>query len=490
MTAGSGTFFAILPCRKVSVSTPVKRPPRKPGNRPHSKGPNGNGPARGNNQPRERAPKHVPPGQATRDAAVSLLTAVIGRGEALDTALSADKEFNQLDDRNRALARAIVGTTLRRHGAIEEVLGRFIDRPPRNAGVLLPVLEVAVAQLLFMGIADHAAVSVAVDQVTADRDARHFKGLANAVLRRVGRERETLLASLPADIDTPEWLHERWTAAYGAQTAAAMETMHRIEPSLDLSVKDDAAGWAQKLGGIVLPTGSVRLVPSGPIEALPGFAEGAWWVQDAAAALPARLLGDVAGKRVADLCAAPGGKTAALATAGANVTAVDVSGERIQRLHANLQRLRLVADVVIADVLKWQPAEKFDAVLLDAPCSATGTIRRHPDVAWLKKPEDITTLAAMQARMIRHAATLLKPGGTLVFCTCSLEPEEGPAHLAGDLAAAGLVQERINPDEVGGLAELITPEGAVRTLPSHLSHAEPRLAGLDGFFMARFRLAG
>ncbi len=441
------------------------------------------------NQPPRTPLPVIPPGQATRDAAVALLTAVIGKGIPLDAALVSEPAFGRLDERNRALARAIVGTALRRHGAIEDVLARFIAKPPRNAGSLLPVLEIAVAQLLFMGIADHAAVSVAVDQVSADRDARHFKALANAVLRRVGRERDALLASLPADIDTPEWLHDRWQATYGAETTTAIETMHRIEPSLDLSVKSDPEGWATKLGGIVLPSGSVRLVPSGPVEALAGFGEGAWWVQDAAAALPARLLGDVAGLRVADLCAAPGGKTAALAHAGAHVTAVDSAEERMARLRQNLTRLSLSAETVVADVLAWSPPAPFDAILLDAPCSATGTIRRHPDVAWLKRPQDVANLATVQRKMLTRAAGFLRPGGILIFCTCSLEPEEGPAHavLAAEL---GLVPVPVTAAEVGGMAEVVTPEGFVRTLPSHLVQTEPRMSGLDGFFIMRFRKPG
>ncbi|MEX2319572.1 MAG: RsmB/NOP family class I SAM-dependent RNA methyltransferase, partial [Bauldia sp.] len=343
----------------------------------------------------------------------------------------------------------------------------------------------------------HAAVSVAVDQIAADRDARHFKGLANAVLRRMARERDALLAKLPPEIDTPAWLYDRWRAAYGAETTAAIAAAHRIEPALDVTVKDDPEGRAEKLGGIVLPTGTVRLIASGPIENLPGFAEGAWWVQDAAAALPARLLGDVRGKRVADLCAAPGGKTAQLAAAGALVTAVDISEPRLDRLRQNLRRLGLAAETVVADVLEWQPAQEarsvatgkeknpFDAVLLDAPCTSTGTIRRHPDIPWLKRAGDVATLAALQARMIERAVSLLKPGGTLVYCTCSLEPEEGEAQRAAALQRLPLTPLPVAAAEVGGLAEALTADGAVRTLPCHLPNADPRLSGLDGFYIAR-----
>ncbi|MEX0697905.1 MAG: transcription antitermination factor NusB [Dongiaceae bacterium] len=433
----------------------------------------------------ETRPKSASPGFAVRAAAASLLAAVMVRGTSLDTALEADAAFAGLDTRDRALCRAIVGTALRRHGSIEEILATLIDRPPRHAGALFAILEVAAAQILFMGVADHAAVSVAVDQIAADRDARHFKGLANAVLRRMARERDALLAKLPPEIDTPAWLYDRWRAAYGAETTAAIAAAHRIEPALDVTVKDDPEGRAEKLGGIVLPTGTVRLIASGPIENLPGFAEGAWWVQDAAAALPARLLGDVRGKRVADLCAAPGGKTAQLAAAGALVTAVDISEPRLDRLRQNLRRLGLAAETVVADVLEWQLDAPFDAVLLDAPCTSTGTIRRHPDIPWLKRAGDVATLAILQARMIERASSFLRPGGTLVYCTCSLEPEEGEAQRATALQRLPLTPLPVAAAEIGGLAEALTAEGAVRTLPCHLPNADPRLSGLDGFYIAR-----
>jgi 16S rRNA (cytosine967-C5)-methyltransferase len=429
------------------------------------------------------------PGSSVRAAASSLLTAVIAGGTALDAALEADTAFATLDVRDRALCRAIIGTALRRHGSIEAILSQLIDRPPRHAGALFPILEVAATQILYMGVADHAAVSVAVDQIAADRDARHFKGLANAVLRRIARERDVLLANLPPEIDAPDWLYARWRKTWGAETAAAIAAAHRVEPALDLSVRSHPEGWAKALGGIVLPTGSVRLIASGPVEQLPGYADGAWWVQDAAAALPARLLGDVRGKRVADLCAAPGGKTAELAAAGAIVTAVDISARRLARLSENLRRLGLAAETVAADILEWQSPDPFDAVLLDAPCTSTGTIRRHPDIPWLKRPGDIAKLAVLQARMIDRATALLRPGGKLVYCTCSLEPEEGEAQVAAALERLPLIPVPIAAAEVGGLAEIIAADGSVRTLPCHLANPEPRLSGLDGFFIARLRKA-
>ena len=260
---------------------------------------------------------------------------------------------------------------------------------------------------------------------------------------------------------------------------------HAEEPPLDLTVKSDAVGWAGKLDGIVLPTGSVRLRAREAVTGLPGFTEGEWWVQDAAAALPAQLLNVRPGERVADLCAAPGGKTVQLAQAGGNVVAVDRSGPRLRRLKANLERLGLSAEIVTADVTAFE-AEPFDAVLLDAPCSATGTIRRHPDVAWTKRPEDVDKLAALQARLLDQAARLTKPGGRLIYCTCSLERAEGEAQIEAFLARNdGFARDPIKPEEIGGRAEALTAEGELRTLPHQLAGETPRLSGWAGFYACR-----
>jgi 16S rRNA (cytosine967-C5)-methyltransferase len=421
---------------------------------------------------------------------VALLAGVLDRHRPLDALLDpagGDPAYRALADRDRRLVHAVVSIALRRLGEIDAVLAALVEKAPwRRAGGLRNILRIAAAQVLFMGVADHAAVSIAVDQVAADRNAVHFRGLANAVLRRMARERDGLLAALDADrLDTPDWLWRRWVATYGEPAARAIAAMHRVEPYLDLSAKSDPAGLAAILGATLLPTGSVRLLPSGPVEALAGYADGAWWVQDAAAALVPRLLGPVAGRRVADLCAAPGGKTAALAAAGAHVTAVDISASRLKRLSANLARLHLAAETVAADLLAWQPERPFDAILLDAPCSATGTIRRHPDIAWLKKPEDVAALAKVQAAMLDRAVDWLAPGGLLVYATCSLEPEEGEAQIARALARHRLARVPVDPSEVGGLAEIVTAAGDIRTLPAHLPDPTPRLGGLDGFFMAR-----
>jgi 16S rRNA (cytosine967-C5)-methyltransferase len=300
------------------------------------------------------------------------------------------------------------------------------------------------------------------------------------------RDGATRLAALDAVLlDTPDWLMRRWIAHYGEATARAIAAAHAQEPALDLTVKNDPEAWAARLNGRVLKTGTVRTIASGPISQLPGYDDGEWWVQDAAAALPARLLGDVRGKSVADLCAAPGGKTAQLAHAGAQVIAVDRSAQRLARLRQNLTRLKLSAETVEADAAEWQ-AGPFDAVLLDAPCSSTGAIRRHPDIPWLKSEADLKKLVALQARLIDRAATLVKPGGTLVYCTCSLETAENEETVSALLGRnPDLRRSPIDAAEVSGLVELLTPEGELRTLPCHLPDPDPRMSGLDGFYAAR-----
>jgi 16S rRNA (cytosine967-C5)-methyltransferase len=342
-------------------------------------------------------------------------------------------------------------------------------------------------------VPDHAAVDLSVRLVQSDRRAAKYAGLVNAVLRRCAREGHPLIEEVRSDaLDVPPWLLARWIAHYGEVTAKAMAAALNHDPSLDLTVKSDAAQWATRLHGETLPTGSVRTLLQGSVTMLPGFAEGEWWVQDAAAAMPARLFGDLAGRRVVDLCAAPGGKTAQLAQAGAEVIAIDRSPNRVARLRDNFTRLSFTAETVTADAVEWQNprGDGFDAVLVDAPCSATGTIRRHPDVAWLKQESDIATLTALQQRLLQKATTLLKPGGTLIYCTCSLEPEEGERAIAALLESeSGMRRVPITPMEVAGLDDIVTSDGDLRTLPCHLPHADPRLAGLDGFYAARLTKA-
>jgi 16S rRNA (cytosine967-C5)-methyltransferase len=426
------------------------------------------------------------PGLAARRIAADILGGVLLRRRPLDEQLEASG-IGVLPERDRALVRALVSTVLRRLGTLRHLLAGLLERGlPRETPQVEPALLVGAAQILFFDVPDHAAVDLSVRLVQAERHTARYAGLVNAVLRRLTREGAALLAALdPIALDTPDWLMRRWIAHYGEATARAIATAHAHEPALDLTVKGDPQGWAEKLHGRALATGTVRTVATGPVAQLAGYDQGEWWVQDAAAALPARLLGDVRGKSVADLCAAPGGKTAQLAHAGAQVTAVDRSPSRLARLRQNLVRLKLVAETVEADATQWQGGP-FDAVLLDAPCSSTGTIRRHPDIPWLKSETDLKKLAALQARLLDRAATLVKPGGMLVYCTCSLEREECEQAVEALLARnAGLSRRPIAPEEVAGLSDLIAPAGDLRTLPCHLPDPDPRMAGLDGFYAAR-----
>jgi 16S rRNA (cytosine967-C5)-methyltransferase len=425
------------------------------------------------------APTGAAPGDA-RGAALQVLRAVLEQRQPLDEAL-AGPALDRLETRDRAFARLLAATVLRRRGQIDAVLGACLDRPlSGRARAAWPLLALGAAQLLFLGTRPHAAVDATV--ALADGRLAPWRGLANAVLRRLAREGEALVASQDAArLNTPDWLWRSWTAAWGELRTRAIAAAVAGEPPLDISVKGDAAGWAERLAATVLPTGSLRRALAA-VATLPGYAEGAWWVQDAAAAIPATLLGDVAGRRVVELCAAPGGKTAQLAARGGRVTAVDISAPRMARLRANLARLGLAAETVVADAAAWRPAEPADAVLLDAPCSATGTLRRHPDIAWLKGPQDVARLAVVQDRLLHAALAMLRPGGTLVYCTCSLEPEEGEARIEALLAGGAPVRLLpIAAAEVGGCAELLAGDGTLRTLPCHLA----ALGGLDGFYAAR-----
>ncbi|MGF6428805.1 MULTISPECIES: RsmB/NOP family class I SAM-dependent RNA methyltransferase [Bradyrhizobium] len=432
------------------------------------------------------------PGLAARRIAADILDGVLHKHRTLDDQLDgagAHPGLKSLADRDRALMRRLVSTILRKLGTLGHLLSRLLDRGiPTDAPRAQSALLIGAAQILWMDVPDHAAVDLSVRLVQSDRRAAKYAGLVNAVLRRCAREGQGLIDEISAQtLDLPPWMLARWNAHYGEATAREMALALGHEPSLDLTVKSDAAQWASRLHGEILPTGTVRTLLQGSVTMLPGFAEGQWWVQDAAAALPARLFGDIKDKAVADLCAAPGGKTAQLALAGAHVTAIDRSPVRVARLRDNLARLELQAETVVADAAEW-PAEaaSFDGILVDAPCTSTGTIRRHPDVAWLRQEGDIAALSALQKRLLQKAANLLKPGGTLVYCTCSLEPEEGEHAIAALLASeSGLRRAPVETSEVAGLDDIITADGDLRTLPSHLPNADPRLGGLDGFYAAR-----
>ncbi|MDB5597862.1 MAG: rRNA cytosine-C5-methylase, partial [Hyphomicrobiales bacterium] len=375
-----------------------------------------------------------------------------------------------LEVRDRAAAHRIAAAVLRRTGSLDAVLEPFLSRNP--PGVVRAALRMGAAELLLLGTPPHAAVASTVGLVP-----RPFAGLVNAVLRKVASEGPAALELLDgARLDTPPWLWSAWHAAYGADGARAIAEAHEDPAPLDLSHRD---GATPPEGAFVLPTGTWRMPAGTRITELPGFDEGLLWAQDAAAALPALLLDPKPGERIADLCAAPGGKTAQLAASGAEVVAVERDSRRALRLRENLVRLKLKATIVEADATTWRPDGQFDAVLLDAPCSATGTIRRHPDVAHLKRIKDVQSAAELQAKLIVAATALLRPGGRLIFATCSLQMEEGEAQAA---KVKGL---ELSPfDRQGAVWEMgaITPAGMLRTRPDMLAG----FGGMDGFFAVRF----
>lgn len=452
-----------------------------------------------------RAPTPAPAKRAKQDAglaarrgAVGLVAAVLRDGTPLNDCFAEGVRgagraaaLAPLDQRDRAFARQIAATTLRRLGQIDAILGHCLERPlPKAAAFIVDVLRTGVAQLLFLQTPAHAAVDSSVR--LAETQPGAFKGLVNGVLRRIDREAEALTAAYhEPTLNTPDWLQKSWRSAYGDDVTNAIARAHLANPPLDLSVKaaDAAPRWAERLEAKVLPTGTLRRQTGGRIEDLPGFAEGAWWVQDVAAALPARILMSslqAAGKErtsVLDLCAAPGGKTAQLAAAGFDVTAIDRSETRLARVRANLERLGLAARLVAADATAFQPSRTYDGILLDAPCSATGTLRRRPDVAHLKHQRDLAGLTKLQRRLLDAASGLLAPGGLLVYAVCSLQPEEGESQIGRLLqdSDGGLRRDRVTPGEIGGLAECLSAEGDLRTLPCHLRDE----GGMDGFYAAR-----
>jgi len=403
----------------------------------------------------------------TRLFALQLLRAVLDQHRPLDEAL--DRLPASADLRDRAAAHRLAATVLRRAGTLDAVLEPHLKRAPPDA--VRWILRIGAAGLLFLETPAHAAVGTAVDLARSQKLAP-FAGLVNAVLRRVAEGGAGVLAELDSPrLDTPGWLWASW-----GNRARAIATAHQIAAPLDLSVKP---GAAVPEGGVVLPTGSVRLPAGTRVADLAGFAAGEIWVQDAAAALPAQLLAAQPGERVADLCAAPGGKTAQLAAAGARVTAVESAERRLPRLRENLDRLGLEAEIVQADATEWRPAELFDAILLDAPCSATGTIRRHPDLPHLKRPQDIPALTAGQDRLIEAASAMLRPGGRLIYAVCSLQSEEGPGRVSPRF---GLQPEPFTPDELSAIPQAYAG-GWLKTDPSMW----PDHGGLDGFFCARFK---
>lgn len=448
------------------------RPPRKP-----------------QTQPREAAA-----GWRSRLAAAELLHHTMESNIDLETALEKSRAFNRLEGADRGFARAIAGAGLRGVGRIDYALGGMLDRPIQSIEPeVRAFLRAGAAQLWMLGVADHAAVSATVEAARNWREASRGGGLINAVLRRAAREGEAF-RSAPVTSVWPDWLAAKLKAALGADRAEAMAQLQLEEPPTDLTLKpgEDPQVWADRLNGYQLPNRSVRLQGSGRVEELAGYAEGVWWVQDAAASLAAKLVGDVVGKDVADLCAAPGGKAMQLAAAGGRLTAVEISRQRIERLRENAARVGAAMEVVEADARVWRPHERLDAVLLDAPCSALGVLRRHPEGAWRRDPKDMVRFPAIQRALVEAAGEMLRPGGRLVYCVCTPEAEEGRDVIESVIAAGGWRRVNILAGEVPGFVHALTNEGDVITAPplrdaaaSAVSEIDAEPIKSDVFFIAR-----
>jgi 16S rRNA (cytosine967-C5)-methyltransferase len=422
-------------------------------------------------------------GLAARRAALGLLHTILDRRQSLGEALRQNETLPTLPSADRAFARLMAHTVLRRLPEIDAIYGQFLQRPlPGRASTAKHLLRIGTVQLVHLKTPAHAAVDTAV-RLADSGDASRLKGLINAVLRKVAAnaENDRARAEEPETVrmNTPNWLWRCWRGAYGEEATAAIARAHLAEPPLDITVKSEVGSWSERLDATLLPNGSLRRRRGGDPTGWPGYSDGEWWIQDAAAALPARLLGNVAGKSVLDLCAAPGGKTAQFAVAGAKVTAVDISRNRTDQLSENLARLGLAVETVVADMRDWRPPEPADIVFLDAPCSATGTCRRNPDILRLRQPDDIEKLAHVQETLLDDAAEMVAPGGLLVYVTCSLQPEEGPNQIAAFTErrtgfAAAPFDQSLAPE----LGAAFDDTGALRTLPCHWGER----GGMDGFF--------
>jgi len=440
-----------------------------------------------NQKQKKNQPKKQPKNQAglgARSAASEIVWRVLIEGTYVDEAFVRVVGDYKLDHRDRALVRAISATTLRRLGQIRQELSRHLNKPlaPKFAHASC-ILYTTAAQILFMEVPDHSAIDLAVAQLRRQRKLHHLSGMANAVLRKVVTSKELVAAEENAGrLNTPKWLWQLWAKDYGKEIAEKIAKAHLTEAALDLTLK----GQTSQLEGLVLPTGSLRLEAGyGRVEELAGYEQGEWWVQDVAASLPVKLLGDMAGKNIVDLCAAPGGKTMQLAAAGANVWAVDISQARLLRVEENLKRVGLSAQTICADGLEWKPESLLDGLLLDAPCSATGTIRRHPDALYLKTSGDIDALCKLQKKMLDAAAVMVKPDGLIIYCTCSLQKREGEHQISAFLAAHDNFERvPVKAREVAGLDHLINEDGDLRTLPFHQIGQSKNM---DGFFIARLK---
>lgn len=411
----------------------------------------------------------------------------------LDDHLPLDQAFDQicrqfsekLSGQDRGFVRHLGTTCLRHLGQLDAMINHCTTRKLTGKQKnIRNILRLGITQLLYMAVPAHAAVNSAVKMTDKQKNTseRHTKGMVNAILRRIDRENEKFSTKFPSTLNLPKWLKENWTARFGAEDVDKITKILLDEPPLDFSLKPDCDGteWAEKLGGALLPAGSVRVEKAGLVQNLAGYDEGKWWVQDVAASLPAKLLGASSGDHVLELCAAPGGKVAQSAAKGCRVTAVDQSARRLRRLQENMDRLNLTCDVVTSDAAAYKPEQDFPFILLDAPCSSTGTLRRHPDVSRARGPKDIAALAEIQTRLLEAAVAMMPVGGILIYCVCSMQAEEGPDQIKALLDRHRTVKRKeINGAECIGFEKSVLENGDVQTLPHHMA------GGMDGFFISR-----
>lgn len=429
-------------------------------------------------------------GLPARAAALDILTQVLGQKKMLDSVLERAEPFRALPPRDRAFVRMMAATALRRKGQLDDLIARTMAKgeAPRPES-LRYILYLGITQILFMDVANHAAVDTSV-RLAAQSGLESKKGFVNAVLRRIAGEegRQWLSEQDEAALNIPAWLYGQWMTSYGAVRAKDIALASLGEAALDITLKDPAKAqeWAERLGASVLPTGSLRKTDGGLVTEFDGFEGGDWWVQDASSAIPARLFGDIKGKTVLDLCAAPGGKTMQLAAMGANVVALDRSASRMAHLTENLKRTGLSERVqtIVEDGAHWRPREKFHYVLMDAPCTATGTLRRHPDLLSLKNERDQNGLCDIQERLLLNALSLVEVGGILIYCTCSLQKQEGEEMIDAFLQSyTSFARIPVRKEGFSGIDGAINSEGDIRILPYHLKE----LGGMDGFFISRMQ---
>lgn len=420
-------------------------------------------------------------GLASRKIAHALLMKVFKQKQTLEQAMAAEaKALNTLSGPDRGFVYHLVMSVLRHKGACDALLKQYLQQPIKDSRLDITLcLYLGICQLFVLKSPPHAVVDTSVELAKQCHPA--LSGLVNAVLKKISKEGN--FGAIAPSSNVPEWLWQAWVKDYGEALAEEIALEHLVEPPLDITVKDatQITHWQEKLGAGLLPTGSLRLRDAGDVTKLSGFEEGAWWVQELAASLPVKMMGDLQGKKVLDLCAAPGGKTMQLIAAGAEVTAVDISAKRLERLQENLGRMQMKAELIEADIQKWEPIQHYDIILLDAPCSATGTLRRHPEIALLRAPEDAARLVQIQHRMLRRVLAWLKPEGMLVYAVCALQKAEGEDQILALLAEGKSKLIPITASEIGGKAEWLTPEGMLRTLPCHLAE----MGGMDGFFLAK-----